>query len=222
MFTEFSAIGYDPSRGAYAGSNIAYADDLSSDRNCRITYVVNNPFELGLFRAQNRSTINHQCCHISQVESCATRAIYFRRLEMSLAAEVLTKYFDAQKELVAIQSIDDRNVILSLPLHVSAYSRIELSITQISKSVFVVSDMGQTLGEMTDAGYQISDNTRKRIHELVEMAKIQLDGKTLFRQCNANELGKVIHEFADTAKTVGDAYLAFPSRGGSGWRQGEQ
>jgi len=134
---------------------------------------------------------------------------------MSITKEILTRYLDAQKDLIAIESVDDRSAILSLPLHFSAYSRVELSVTQVTKSQFVVSDMGQTIGEMKDAGYQVKDKVRQRIVELVKIAQLQLDGNTLLRQCSADQLGKVIHDFADAAKTVGDAYLAYPSRGGS-------
>jgi hypothetical protein len=130
---------------------------------------------------------------------------------MSIATEVLSKYLEAQQDLLAIQAIDDRSAIISLPLHFSSYSRVELSVTQASTSQFVISDMGQTIGELKDAGYKVKDNLRKRILSLVEISRLQLEGNTLIRQCSAEELGTVIHEVAEAAKTIGDAYLAYPS-----------
>ena len=69
--------------------------------------------------------------------------------------------------------------------------------------------MGQTIGEMKDAGYDVK--VRQRIIDLVSISQLQLDGNTLLRQCSDKELGKVIYEFADATKTVGDAYLAYPN-----------
>jgi hypothetical protein len=131
---------------------------------------------------------------------------------MNITENVLTKYFEAQKDLVAIESVDERSAIISLPLHFSAHTRVELSVTEVTKNQFVVSDMGQTIGELKDAGHNVTDKVRDRIKGIVQISSLVLDGNTLLRQCAAKQLGEVIHEFADAAKTIGDVYLAYPSR----------
>jgi hypothetical protein len=131
----------------------------------------------------------------------------------TIATDVLAKYLEAQKDLLAIEAIDDRSAIISLPLHFSAYTRVELSVTRVAVNQFVVSDMGQTIGELKDAGFKVGDSVRKRIGDIVEISRLRLEGNTLLRQCSGEDLGNVIHEFADAAKTIGDAYLAYHSRG---------
>lgn len=131
---------------------------------------------------------------------------------MSIAEDVLTKYFEAQRDLLAIESVDERSAIISLPLHFSANARVELSITQVTKDQFVISDMAQTIGELKDAGYKVKDKLRERILGMIQISRLQLDGNTLIRQCSDKELGSAIHAFADAAKTIGDAYLVYPGR----------
>ncbi|MBA3356453.1 MAG: DUF1828 domain-containing protein [Pyrinomonadaceae bacterium] len=131
---------------------------------------------------------------------------------MSIATDVLTKYFEAQKDLIDIEAVDERSAIISLPIHFSAHTRVELSVTQVTKDQFVISDMAQTIGELKDAGYQVKDTVRERIVGMVKISQLELDGNTLLRQCSAKELGGAIHEFADAAKTIGDVYLAYPTR----------
>ena len=131
---------------------------------------------------------------------------------MSIAIDVLSKYFEAQKDLVEIEAVDDRSAIISLPVHFSANTRVELSVTQVTKKQYVISDMAQTIGELKDAGYQVKDNLRERIVDMVKISQLHLDGNTLLRQCSAKDLGAAIHAFADSAKTIGDAYLAYPRR----------
>src|SRR5689334_509291 len=121
---------------------------------------------------------------------------------MSIAEDVLKKYFEAQRDLLAIEGVDERSAIISLPLHFSANARVELSVTRVSKDQFVISDMAQTIGELKDAGYSVRDKLRERILGMVEISRLQLDGNTLIRQCSEEELGNAIHAFADAAKTI--------------------
>lgn len=131
---------------------------------------------------------------------------------MTLAKDILSRYFKAQKTLIEIKQMDNRNVILSLPLHYSGYTRVEFAITQITEDDFVISDLAQTLGELRDSGYGVSDSLRLRIIEMTKLSRITLSGDNLVRTCSGSELGQAMHEFAEATKTIGDAYLAYPSR----------
>jgi hypothetical protein len=126
---------------------------------------------------------------------------------MSLIDEVLTMYIDAQRTLIEFESVDNNSVLVSLPLRFSAYTRVELSITRVSENHFLLSDMGQTIGELKDAGYLVGHKLMGRITELTKIWNIDITGNTLVRTCTKKDLGRTLHEFGEAAKTVGDAYL---------------
>jgi len=129
---------------------------------------------------------------------------------MSLDLEILTEYLEAQKELVAVESVDERTAIISLPLHFSAYTRVEISVTEITPDQYVLSDMAKTIGELKDAGFQVKDKLRQRINEMVEIQRVLISGNTLIKHCSRQDLGNAITQFGEAAKTIGDAYLVYP------------
>lgn len=131
---------------------------------------------------------------------------------MSLREQILENYLDAQRGLTEIEQIDDDNVVLSLPLHFSANTRVELAVTRITDTYFAISDMAQTLGELKDAGYAIGGKLRKRVEEFARTAGAEFAGNHLVKKCSEAELGEAIHQFADVAKTIGDAYLTYGVR----------
>jgi hypothetical protein len=131
---------------------------------------------------------------------------------MSLREQIFSSYLDAQRGLTEVQQVDERNVLLSLPLHFSAMSRVELVVTQITESYYAISDMAQTLGELKDAGYGIGPNLKKRIEDIGKLAGIEFEGNHLVMKCSLDKLGESIHQFAETAKTIGDAYLTYRTR----------
>lgn len=126
--------------------------------------------------------------------------------------DILSRYFKTQRGLVEAKQIDDRSVMVSLPLHYSGFTRVEFAITQVTPDQFVLSDLAQTLGELRDSGYAVTDKLRERIVEITRIWHLSLSGDHLTRTCSAKELGDAIHEFAEATKTIGDAYLAYPTR----------
>jgi hypothetical protein len=131
---------------------------------------------------------------------------------MSLQDQILTNYLDAQRGLTEIEQVDENNVVLSLPLHFSANTRVELTITRVTDSYFVISDMAQTLGELKDAGYGLGGKLKEKILNLGKAAGLEFAGNHLVRKASAKELGEAIHQFADVAKTIGDAYLTYSTK----------
>jgi hypothetical protein len=127
---------------------------------------------------------------------------------MSMITDVLATYLDAQKRLIEFEEIDKNNCLVSLPLHFSAHTRVELAITRVSRHQFALTDQGQTLGELKDAGIPVGKRLLDRIREIIRIWKVELVGITLFRTCKQRELGIALHEFGEAAKTVGDAYLS--------------
>jgi hypothetical protein len=131
---------------------------------------------------------------------------------MSITNEILTKYVDAQRGMIEFEEVGNDSVLMSLPLHFSAFTRVELAITRISSNDFFLSDLAQTIGELKNAGHKIGGKVMERIEEIVKLRNVQLDGNTLVRYCKINELGTALYEFAEAAKTIGDAYLVYKVR----------
>jgi len=131
---------------------------------------------------------------------------------MSLQDQILTNYLDAQRGLTEIEQVDENNVVLSLPLHFSANTRVEVTITKVTEKYFVISDMAQTLGELKDAGYGLSGRLKEKILGIGKTAGLEFAGNHLVMKVSAEELGEAIHRFADVAKTIGDAYLTYSTK----------
>jgi uncharacterized protein DUF1828 len=133
---------------------------------------------------------------------------------MSLALAILDKYFGAQKELVEVETIDERSVIVSLPIHFSAHTRVEVAVTKLNENQYALSDMAKVVGELEDAGHKVEGKLRERILNMIKISKVTLSGGALIRTCTEAQLGAAIHEFSEAAKTIGDAYLVYPRSGG--------
>ena len=126
---------------------------------------------------------------------------------MSISTEVLDAYVNAQRDLIEFEEIDKDNCRMSLPLHYSAHTRVELAISRISKNQFLLTDEGQTLSELKNAGHPVGSRLFDRIREIVRIWRIDLDGVSLVKMCRRKDLGKALHEIGEAAKTIGDAYL---------------
>jgi Domain of unknown function DUF1828 len=126
---------------------------------------------------------------------------------MSISTEVLDAYIKAQKKLIEFEDLDKNSCLVSLPLHYSAHTRIEIAITKISKDQYLLTDQGQTLTELKDSGHPTGSRLLDRVREIVRIWQVDLDGISLVRMCSHKDLGNVLHEVAEAAKTIGDAYL---------------
>jgi hypothetical protein len=131
---------------------------------------------------------------------------------MNLKERIFESYIDAQRGLTEVEQYDENNVVLSLPLHFSAHTRVELAVTRLTDTYFAISDMAQTLGELKDAGYGVSQSLKDKIELLAKSAGLKFAGNHLIRECTGKELGSAIQEFAEAAKTIGDAYLTYRMR----------
>jgi len=131
---------------------------------------------------------------------------------MSLAEEIIKNYMTTQRDLIEVEAVDDRSIIISMPLHFSAFTPVELSVTQITDDQFILSDMAQTLGELKEVGYAVGPKTKQRILSITKLWHLELSGNNLTRICSKRDLGSALHEFAEAAKTIGDVYLSYSSR----------
>lgn len=127
---------------------------------------------------------------------------------MLTSSEVLTKYLSTHKDLIETEQVDDKNIIVSFPLHFVGNHRVEVSITEADGLLFL-SDIGRTITELKDYGYSVSAGLMSRMVEIAKPASVRVVNENLVMNCNSDELGTSLHSFVETAKTIGDAYLAF-------------
>lgn len=128
-------------------------------------------------------------------------------MKTALADSILARYLESYRGLIEIEPIEDNSVTISFPFHYSADHRIEVTVTEIAKDRFVLSDMARTLGELRDAGYSIGSETRKRIETIAKKSNLALVGNHFILECERKGLGDAIQEFLEAAKTIADVYL---------------
>lgn len=126
---------------------------------------------------------------------------------MSITEVVLNAYIKAQQKTIEFEDVDKNNCRVSLPLHYSAHTRVELAITKISRDQFLLTDEGQTITELRNAGHPTGSRTLDRVSDIVRIWQVSLDGISLVRMCTRKDLGVAVHELGEAAKTIGDAYL---------------
>jgi len=124
------------------------------------------------------------------------------------AKVILDAYFQSHHDLIDSEIAGEDTLIISFPVYYSSNHRIEVSVTRLPDGNYGLSDMGKTIAELKLAGLNVSGNTRKRIVRLASNADIRVVGDSLLTITRADNLGTALHLFADSAKTVGDAYLA--------------
>jgi hypothetical protein len=130
---------------------------------------------------------------------------------MALKDEILRSYFATHKELIEAEQLDEDNALFSFPLHIVGNHRIEVSVTK-TDGVFLLSDTGRIISDLKDYGYSISRSLLERMAHIARPANVRIVNGTLVMDCPQSEIGGALHIFAEAAKTIGDAYLAFPAK----------
>ena len=126
-----------------------------------------------------------------------------------LLDQVLDSYFTAHKELIDSESDGENDVVVSFPFHFVGNHRVEVSVTKVMGGQFVLSDMGRTIGESKEYGYAVAPPLLARMVEIAKPAQVRVVDQNCVANCDPERLGVMLHEFAEAAKTIGDAYLAF-------------
>ena len=125
----------------------------------------------------------------------------------NLTQLALDKFFDFYKNDVESELIDSANVVLSFPLHLTGYHRIEITVTNVSPDTFIISDGAKTLEELRLAGYVINKKLKERIEYVSRASRVRVVNRHLVTDCTLGELGASIQRFLEAVKTIGDAYL---------------
>ena len=131
---------------------------------------------------------------------------------MNIGAEIIEKYLKSQRDLIRFENMGRDSCLLSLPMRFSAHTRVELVVTRLTDNQYILTDQGQTLSELRDAGYGVNAKLLDRIRAIIKVWRVELVGVTLTRTVNGEDVGNAVHEFSQAAKTVGDAYLSLRDR----------
>lgn len=125
--------------------------------------------------------------------------------------KIVKAYLDAYKKLVISEAVTDKtagpSVAISVPLHFSGNHRVEVTITEFSSGRFILSDMARTLGELAEGGKTVTPDFRKKAEEIATQFGLRFVLDHLILESDATSLGGNIQRFAETCKTIGDAYL---------------
>jgi hypothetical protein len=124
-----------------------------------------------------------------------------------LKALAIGKFFDFYRDDLESEVIDDKNVVISFPIHFSGFHRVEITVTQIDSNQFIISDGAKTIEELKNSGYELNGKLRKRLELISRSAKIRVVNGYLVAESDALQLGSSIQRFVEAAKTIGDAYL---------------
>lgn len=119
----------------------------------------------------------------------------------------ISKFFEFYRSELEAEVIDSNNVVLSFPVHFSGFHRVEITVTQSSGDLFIISDGAKTLEELRNAGYAVESRLKKRLETISRAAKIRVVNDYLVAESDAASLGSSIQRFLEAAKTIGDAYL---------------
>ncbi len=126
---------------------------------------------------------------------------------MALITEsILDTYLHAYRDLIAIEEVEG-STVLSLPMHLAAGHRIEITVTKWSDGTFILSDSARTLGEIEAAGFALTRQMRERLDRLATEFGANFIDRHLILNSKHGELGGSIQRFLEVSKTIGDMYL---------------
>lgn len=121
-------------------------------------------------------------------------------------------YVNAYRNLIVTERLTDRDIVLSLPLHLAANHRIEITVSEWGNGVYILSDSARTLGEVEAAGYSLNSQVHDRIEKLASTSGVRVVDKHLILETPASETGVAIQKFLEVTKTIGDVYLVHKQR----------
>jgi hypothetical protein len=125
----------------------------------------------------------------------------------TLKNRAIQSFLDFYREDLEAEVLDDRNVILSFPVHFSGFHRVEVTVTSLEGDRYILSDGAKTLEELKSAGYELTSKLKKRVELISRAASLRVVNGYLVAESEGHSLGSSIQSFVEAAKTIGDAYL---------------
>jgi hypothetical protein len=129
----------------------------------------------------------------------------------NLKALILARYLKTYTDLLLAESDDGDSVTISFPFHFISNHRIELTVSQ-TKAGYVISDSANTMGQLREAGYKLSEELRERLEIIAHSFGLRLVANHFVMDTSLGGLGADLHRFLEAAKTIGDVYLAYKVR----------
>ncbi len=133
----------------------------------------------------------------------------------SVIDSVVETYLLAYRELIESER-DGRSITLSLPFHLAANHRIEITVTDLGGNVCIVSDSARTLGEIEAAGYSLTGQMKQRLASIASASGLRVIDSNLILESSYAELGNSIQKFLEVSKMIGDVYLVHRQRAEAG------
>jgi hypothetical protein len=136
-------------------------------------------------------------------------------MSLELQNLAIAKFFEFYSSDLVSESVDENNIVISFPVHFSGFHRVEITVTRVNPSLFIISDGSRTIEELKSSGYPINTRLKKRLEIVSRSARIRVVNNYLIAESDAQSLGSSIQRFIEAAKTIGDAYLvqrAYPPR----------
>ena len=126
---------------------------------------------------------------------------------MDVNDAVLNIYLDAYRDLTEAEPAGEKSVMISVPLHLAAHHRVEITVTDIGNRRYVLSDGARTLGEIRAAGYSVSTRMKERLEGIANLSDLRIVEDHLLMDSSHADLGQSIQKFAETSKTINDVCL---------------
>lgn len=80
----------------------------------------------------------------------------------------------------------------------------------------IVSDAARTLGEIQDAGYSLTKQTKERLERIASLSGLRIVNDHLVLETSYANLGTSMQRFLEVSKTIGDVYLVHKQRANAG------
>ena len=73
-------------------------------------------------------------------------------MNTSLQDQAMDSFLTSYKDDLACEEQDENNVVISFPVHFSGFHRVEVTVTRVNPSKFLISDGAKTIDELKNAG----------------------------------------------------------------------
>jgi hypothetical protein len=93
----------------------------------------------------------------------------------------IDKFFEFYSSDLVSESVDENNVVISFPVHFSGFHRVEITVTRVNPSLFIISDGARTIEELKSSGYPINSRLKKRLETVSRLARIRVVNNYLIR-----------------------------------------
>ena len=129
----------------------------------------------------------------------------------SVIDSVLEGYLTTYRDLIETER-DERSITLSLPFHLAANHRIEITVTDLGGNICIISDSARTLSEIQAAGYSLTTQMKEKLEKIAGISGLRIVDSHLILEARHDDIGTSVQKFLEVSKMIGDAYLVYKHR----------